>query len=340
MPPALVSAEFISTAQVKVSFTEAMEFTAASLTCNYLILDGARRSLAITGAASSGASVILEVAPPDLGQTYTLHVKNLTDASANANPLAPEAGSITIGPDRTAPRISSIQPRPLRDYNPDAGDADPTRGQALLATFNEELDPSSAENLTNYQIKSPEGQDLPIHAAFLVDHRKVWLITDPQQKETPYALHVKGVQDLGGNRFRQEEPIPFKGFALYQITFGAVVGFAWLDLEGTRKGLPEGASLYLTGTVLAVARDLAGKPIGVPGRTDLTGIPEFEMKPGAEVYHGQPVHTVTLLAPPGTYAWKVAHGSPGEFKDPPPPWRRCTRASAPRQIPRESTSIR
>ena len=315
VPPRLISAEFTSTRRIKVSFSESLEFTAASTVGNYLVLDSANRALPITSAAASGTFTTLAISFPDFGQTYTLYVKNLRDASANANLLVPSGGFIStpVRPDRTPPKVISVQAFPLQDFNPGASGADPTVGQVLKVTFDEELDTLSANNAGNFQV-SPL---LPIKAAYLRNTSQVWLITGAQGKRKPYKLFVSGVRDLAGNLVLANNTVPFRGFALYRATFSAVPGFAFLDLAGTKRGLPSGAKLYLTGTILSVARDLKGAPIGVSGRTDVTGIPEFEMKAGAGLYKGKPIYSITLLAPPGAYAWKVAHGVEGEYKTPP-----------------------
>ncbi|MCC6748307.1 MAG: hypothetical protein IT371_11655 [Deltaproteobacteria bacterium] len=317
VPPELVSAEFTSTERIQITFSEVLEFGAASTATNYLVLDAAERALPIRSAAASGSRVTLEVGPPDFGQRYTVHVKGLRDASANGNPLRGRTASVLVGRDRTPPQLIGVRPTSLRELNPAAKVADPTVGQVVVLTFDEELDPESAENAGNYRMVPLGGERFATQAAYLRDRRQVWVVTDPQGKRRPYDLFVKGVRDLAGNLHPEEEPRRVQGFALYRMTFGAVPGFAFLNLDGSRRGLPDGEGLYLTGTVLAVARDLQGNPISVAGRTDVTGIPAFEMKPGGELHRGQPVYTLSLLVPAGTYAWKVAHGIEGEYKNPP-----------------------
>ena len=319
-PPRLISAEFTSTTGVKVSFSEAMEYTASSSAKNYLLLDSSRRALPICAVAASGAMVTLQVGPPDFGQTYTLYVKNLRDASANANPLNAKGGltKIRVDPDRTPPQVLSVKARPLKDFNPGASAADPAVGQVVKITFTEELDPLAAQNIGNYRVTAVAGPKLTIKAAFLRDRSEVWLVTSAQGKRQPYDILVTGVRDLAGNLAKAPEATRFYGFALYKVVFGAVPGFAFLDPSGSKRGLPSGEKLYLTGTVLSVARDLSGNSIAVAGRSDVTGVPAFEMKPSKTLYKGKPIYTVTLLAPPGTYAWKVAHGTEGEYKSPPP----------------------
>jgi hypothetical protein len=315
--PRLVSAEFSSTSRVKVSFSEALEYASASSPTSYLILDGGGRALAITAVAASGPVVTLQIEPPDFAQRYTLHVKGLKDASANANPLGGPT-QLELGADRTSPQILSVLPLPITDFNAGAKPTDPTLGQVLKITFDEELDQASAENIGNYQLRAMAGAAPKILAAHLKDRSQVWLVTEAQVKRRPYQLSAAGIRDLAGNVVKIPEPIRFNGFALFRVTFSAVPGFAFLDLQGSKRGLPAGEGLYLTGTVLAVARDLKGARLGVAGRTDVTGIPEYEMKPTKQLYKGKPVYGITLLCPPGTYAWKVAHGTAGESKSPPP----------------------
>lgn len=316
-PPQLVSAAFLSTARIQVSFSEAMEFASAGDVGNYLVQDQDGKALPIKSAAASGSQVFLEVGGPNFQKTYTLSVKNLADASANKNPL-PAGTTVTITPDYTAPKIISVRSAPLRDLNPGSTGDDPTIGQVVVVTFDEHLEPKSAENVANYRIVSFIGVPLPIKAAIVKQTNQVWLVTDPQVKGRPYDLSVVGpVRDLAGNPITAGGALRFAGFALFKMTFGAVPGFAFLDLTGSKRGMPVGSKLYLTGTVLAVARDLQGNSIAIGGRTDVTGVPAFEMKPSEELYQGQPVYKISLLAPPGTYAWKVAHGVAGEWSNPP-----------------------
>ncbi|MBW2730868.1 MAG: hypothetical protein JRH20_00660 [Deltaproteobacteria bacterium] len=314
-PPALMAAQFLSTSVVKVEFSEAMEFGSASQIANYAIVDDAGDVLPVLTAAASGRQVTLMVGAPDLRKTYTLEVTNLLDASANGNPL-PAGSQVTIKPDYTPPVVVGVRSAPLRDLNPGTGD-DPTIGQVVVVTFGEVLDAVSAENSANYRIVSSLGLPLEVRAAIVRDQREVWLVTEPQKKRRPYELKLSGVRDLSGNPVSHGGTHAFSGFALFKMTFGAVPGFAFLDPRGNERGLPAGSGLYLTGTVLAVARDLDGNSMAIGGRTDVTGVPAFEMKPSEQTHQGKPVYTLTVLAPPGTYAWKVAHGVPGEWKNPP-----------------------
>ncbi len=315
-PPRLLGAAFLSTTRIKVSFSEALEFTSANEAQHYAIKAPDGRRLPVLRASSAGSQVFLEVEGPNLSLSYTLTVSNLKDASANQNPLQ-NGASVTITPDYTPPKVLSLRSAPLRDLNPGSTGDDPTVGQVVVVTFDEQLEKASAENIANYRIQSFIGNPLALKAAILKRPNEVWLVTDPQKKRRPYELSIAGVRDLSRNPLPQGGALRFSGFALFKMTFGAVPGFAFLDLAGSQRGLPPGSKLYLTGTVLAVARDLDGNSIAIGGRTDVTGVPAFEMKPSKDLYQGEPVYKITLLAPPGTYAWKVAHGVDGEWKQPP-----------------------
>jgi hypothetical protein len=313
--PEVISARFLSTEKVQVNFSEGMEFSSAGNPGNYRIRDNTGRDLPVVAAAASGSQVILTVGPPNFERFYSLEMKNLKDASAAGNPLA--KNRIDISEDKSPPEVVAVRSAPLRDLNPGATD-DPTLGQVVVVEFNEQLDQASAEDISNYSIESSIGIPLTVKGAFLKNAKQVWLVTDPQKKRRAYNLTITAVRDLSRNPLKGGgDALRFSGFALFKITFGAVPGFAFLDPAGAQRGLPAGSKLYLTGTVLAVARDLDGNPISISGRTDVTGVPAFEMKPSEQLYEGKPVYKITLLAPAGTYAWKVAHGIEGEWRNPP-----------------------
>jgi hypothetical protein len=318
-PPVLVSAAFDSTTTVDATFSEGLDFGSAEDPSHYLILDEAQQILPITQVAASGQKVLLTVAGPDFRAHYTLHVQGLVDASLSHNPIATGA-QISINPDTTPPTPLSARSASLKDFNPAATLPDPTVGQGVVVHFDEQLDPISAQDATRYAVASAAGVALGVQAAYLTDPTDVFLITDAQGKGTSYAVTVNGVRDFAGNLETSAPPLAFKGFALYQVEFGVVPGFAFASLDGSQRGLPAGEGLYLTGTPLAQARDAAGEDISVSGRTDVTGVPEFAMLPSTDPTDqvgGQPVYRLSILLPPGVYAWKPAHGQPGEWTHPP-----------------------
>jgi hypothetical protein len=315
-PPGIVQAAFRSVSEVRVTFTEAMDFATANDPGNYLILDSGQRALGIAGVAAAGNLVTLEVAAPDFRETYTLYARGLTDASMAKNPL-PDRASVVIGPDTTPPRLSSARTAAVKDLDPSATTDDPTAGEVVVLSFDEALDSGTAENTANYQIVDGDGNPLAVLAAYLREQSQVWLVTARQVKLRPYKVSASGVRDLAGNYMQATDPLTVAGFALFRMTFGVVPGFALTSRDGSTRGIPRGEDLYLTGTVLAVARDLQGNNISLGGRTDVTGVPEFQLTPSSDRYHGQPVYRMSLLAPPGVYAWKPAHGVAGEYLHPP-----------------------
>src|SRR5262249_33820711 len=144
-----------------------------------LILDTGERSLAILGVAAAGNNVTLQVAPPDFSETYTLFLKGLTDASMARNPL-PDRAHIVVAKDTTPPRFSQARTAAVKDLDPTATTDDPTSGEVVVLSFDEELDPQSAENAANYHIVDADGQDLPVYAAYLRDGSQIWLVTARQ----------------------------------------------------------------------------------------------------------------------------------------------------------------
>jgi hypothetical protein len=315
-PPGIVSAAFRSTREVRVTFTEALDFTSANEAANYLILDEGQRALDVLGVAAAGNLVTLQVGAPDFHDQYTIYFKGLTDASMARNPL-PDRSHIDIAPDTTPPRLQQGHSAAVKDLNPNAQTDDPTSGEIIVLSFDEELDQAAAEDVGNYHVVDGDGAPLTLLAAYLRESSQVWLVTERQVKLRPYHVTVNGVRDVAGNYVAPAEPQSVTGFALYQMTFGVVPGFAFASRDGRVRGIPRSEQLYLTGTVLAVARDLNGNNISIGGRTDVTGVPQFQMMPSSDLYHGQPVYGMTLLAPPGVYAWKPAHGMAGEYLMPP-----------------------
>jgi hypothetical protein len=315
-PPDIVSAAFRSTREIRLTFTKALDFTSANNSANYLILNDGERALPVAGVAPSGNLVTLQVESPDFQEHYVIYLKGLTDASMAHNPL-PDRTHIDVAPDTTAPRLQQGHSAAIKDLNPSAPTDDPTSGEIVVLSFDEELDQAAAEDIGNYYIVDGDGAVLPILAAYLREGTQVWLVTARQVKLRPYQVTVTGVRDVAGNYVAPADPQSVRGFALYEMTFGVVPGFAFASRDGRVRGIPRGEQLYLTGTVLAVAHDLDGNNISVGGRTDVTGVPQFQMMPSSDLYHGQPIYRMTLLAPPSVYAWKPAHGVPGEYLMPP-----------------------
>ncbi len=317
VPPQLISAAFRSTTEIEVRFSETMDPLAAADASAWLVVDASLRALPVRAVMPLGDRVRLTVEAPDFGARYTLHVAALPDASARHNLLDGET-TTPVGADVTPPRALVAVPGSRKDLDAAATLADATLGELVTIAFSEELDPAIAEDVGHYRITTITGEPLRVRAAFVRQRTQVVLLTDAQQKRLPYRVRVVGVADFAGNFAAAAEPLAFAGFALYRLRVGVVPGHAFASRDGARRGLPRDERLYLTGTPLAVARVPGdGTSLAIPGRTDVTGVPEFEMLPGAETHAGKPIYWIELLVPPGVYAWKAAHGVPGEWTHPP-----------------------
>lgn len=307
-PPMLVGAARLGVERVRVRFSEPILARDALDPTRYQYLDDAGRAVPVLAAEPSGSDVLLHVEPTHPSQPARLRVRELRDVSALGNRL--DAAEVTVEPDRTAPRVLAARAQTRHDFAPTA-ETRPDQGDVVELELDERPELSAAGDVARYVIDG-----LQVLAALPLEERTVptvRLYTSVQEKGRRYTLTVRGLRDPAGNALIQE--LGFDGFERYRVRFRAVPGWALLD-EG-RRGLPAGERLYLTGTPLAVARDPgSGVDLSVLGqgavRTDVTGWPQFEMTPGGETHQGQAVYELTLLLPPASYAWKVAHGLPGE----------------------------
>ncbi len=312
--PAVVAAERLSTSRVRVRFSEPLSFVDASDVTHYEYVDAAERSIRVRSARPSGSEVSLELDPVHPREPARLFVKSMRDVSARGNLL--ERAEVDVAADRTPPRMVSVRALGLLDVIPTAQVDDPTRGEIVEIELDERPENSAAEDPSRYRIEG-----LEVFGAELLDlgPPTVRLRTSPQNKSSTYVLEAVGLRDDAGNA--AEHAIAFRAFALYKVRFGVVPGFAYLDAAGTSRGLPRGEKLYLTQTPLLFARDLAGRSISITKlggrRPDVTGYPSFELQPSQQLYEGQPVYTLEVLLPPGSWAWKAAHGAEGEYTNPP-----------------------
>ncbi|MFH1809093.1 MAG: hypothetical protein ABIJ09_10135 [Pseudomonadota bacterium] len=313
-PPRLVASAFIASDRVRASFSEDLDLATASDRANYRMLDGDDRVIAINAVRVRGASVTLEIESVDPNRAYILHVAGVADASADKNVIA-DGAHVAIGPDQTPPTLDSVRTSTITEVNPAARPEDPSTGQVVVLGFSETLDRISAENVGNYRILSAGGVPLDIYAAFQRG-RELLLVTATQSRGGDYQVQVSGPFDQAGNMMA-DASLPFTGLALYRVSFGAVVDYAFLSEDGRERGLPAGEQLYLTGTVMLEARATDGRDLRMSGRTDVAGIAGYAFAPTADLVAGKPVHRLSLFLPPGVYAWKVGHGTPAMAADPP-----------------------
>ncbi|MEE2904704.1 MAG: Ig-like domain-containing protein [Myxococcota bacterium] len=314
-PPELVNAERISLTKTVLRFSEPILAADAEDVGRYLYLNDVGQSIRILSAKVSGTDVTLTTVPADSVAPARVKVQSMRDVSAAQNIL--DSAQLDIRPDTTAPKIVAVRALSLLDQDPSLSIEDPTVGELLEVQWDEELEASAAEDPKRYIIEG-----LTVLAATLKKDAlvpTVVLRTEVQQKGTTYSLDVIGIRDWAANSL--EQTITFDAFALYRTTFSVVVGFAFASSDGMQRGLPREEELFLTGTPLGEARSLTGRRLSVfdqgGRRTDVTGWPDFEMKPSGRSYEGQEVYTIDLLLPPGRWAWKAAHGVAGEYVNPP-----------------------
>ncbi|MBI5494317.1 MAG: hypothetical protein HY904_04770 [Deltaproteobacteria bacterium] len=314
-PPAVVAARFAATDEVRVLFTEDLDLGSAAARGNYLVVDDREAPVPIRRIGVAGALVTLSVDPVVPTRAYRLFVARVSDASLQRNPVAEVGGGIRIQQDTIAPTLVEAACTTITEVNPAARPANPRQGEVVLVRFSEVLDRISAENTSGYAIEGPEGS-LPVYAAFQRG-RDVLLVTESLTGNVDYAVRVTGVFDMAGNLVGRDSTTTFKGLQLYRASISAVPGHAWRSVDGRDRGLPEGDGLYLTGTLTLAARATDGADIRVTGRPDVAGRAGFELLPTPEMISGKPVFRAELLLPPGTYAYKLAHGSVADAVAPP-----------------------
>ncbi len=314
-PPSIINARFSSTEAVQVLFTEDLDLGSAAQRSNYLLVDDADVAVSIRKVEVSGALVALAVDPVDPRKTYRLFVARVADASLQRNPVADIPGGITVQQDTVAPTLVDAVSSTITEVNPAARPANPRQGEVVVLHFSEVLDRISAENTTGYALEGPQGA-LAVYAAFQRG-KDVLLVTDSLTGGVDYTVAVTGVFDVAGNIISRDATATFKGLKLYKVTIHAVPGHAFKSVDGRERGLPNGAGLFVTGTIAQAARSVDGADIRVVGRPDVAGRLGYEMTPTAEVVSGKPVYRLELNLPVGTYSFKLAHGTPADAAHPP-----------------------
>lgn len=330
-PPALLSAVRTAVDRVIVRFSEPIAAVDARDVGKFLVLDEAGRSVEVRAARSSGSDVLLELEPAHPTNPLRLRVRELRDVSTRQNVLA--AAEVDVGPDVTAPRVLAVRSRSRLDVDGSARVEDPTVGELIDVVLDEVPESSAASDPARFLVDG-----LEVRAATLLTSAvapTVRVVTAPQAKGRAYTLTVRGLRDIAGNA--AEQSASFAGFALYRATFSVVPGLALVSADGAARGLPRGEALYLTGTPLTAARALDGRSLSITTlgglRTDVTGYPAFELKPSGRSYTppgaaAQPIYELDVLLPPGSWAWKPAHGVEGEFTRAPTTLEKVAKALA------------
>jgi hypothetical protein len=171
--PILQGVVLNSSTSLTVSFSEALTQSTAQNINNYSINNG----INVTAASVSGSQVILTTSEHVNG-TYTLTVSNVTDLAGNIiNPTSNTANYEYSVVDLTAPQVVS------------AAIVDSVE---LNVYFSENLDPTSAQNINNYNIAGISITNATLSA------NVVTLSTSIHAPAT-YSVVVSNVTDLVGN---------------------------------------------------------------------------------------------------------------------------------------------
>lgn len=314
-PPVLLSAVRTAVDRVRVRFSEPIAAADARDVGKLQLLDEAGRAVGLRAARAAGSDVLVDTDPAHPTLPFRLLVRDLGDVSARRNVL--EAAEIAVGPDVTPPTLVAVRARSRLDVEPGARLPDPTVGEIVEVTLDELPEASAASDPARFVIPG-----LEVRAATLVAGAAaptVRLVTAVQRAGQAYTLTIRGLRDPAGNA--ADQTLGFTGFALYHVTFSVVPGFALVSADGAQRGLPRGEKLYLTGTPLLAARALDGRSLSIEAqgglRTDVTGYPDFELKPSGRSFavgdRSAPIYELDVLLPPGSWAWKPAHGVEGEF---------------------------
>ena len=168
---------------------------------------------AVTAASydNTALAVTLTLSAPLAPGTSTLTATNLRDAVGNTT--ASSSTTVLYDPDLTPPTLLVAE----------AQDA-----QTVLATFDEALDPASAETVTNYVLDAGVGS--PTGATLQGDGTSVRLtLAAPLTGPASYTLTVTGVADAAGNPSGSQSAAFFFGEGATPAPFDLVVNEVLYD---------------------------------------------------------------------------------------------------------------
>lgn len=188
-PPQVVSATAINDTTVNVLFNEQVDVTTAQTIANYSVAPGLAVSSAVL--LADNKTVQLTIASQTWQTNYTVTVNNVQDTSANV--ISGSNTATFTGVDTTPPQVVS---------------ATPANSTTVDVKYNEAVDSSTAQTITNYVI-SP---GLTVSGAVLqADGKTVRLTTAQQVYQTNYTVTVNGVKDLAGNTIGANNIAAFTG---------------------------------------------------------------------------------------------------------------------------------
>jgi len=207
--PEASAVEFVSSSQVKVTFSEAVlagsSTDGAENPANYTLKDAAGNAIQVTsaifdvvGGVTSNKTVVLTTAADAIqGGTYTVEVKNVKDRSVAANKLETVTKSFTAT-DKVAPKLAD-----LNTAGGTAADSLLLSAKKVRIGFSEPMNKASIENKDNYFF---EGAALPAGTTVTAsaDLKSVVVdFTNANPAVTPLSgdeFSVGRVEDQAGNK--------------------------------------------------------------------------------------------------------------------------------------------
>ncbi len=179
-PPEVISAELIDSVNLEVIFSEAVDSIDAAKLSSYsidnnVIVKNVKQSATLN-------KVILNTTPHRTGVLYTLVVKNLKDLAGNLiSDQNKNSQQYLFANDISAPTITQLQLNNTK---------------SITIRFNERIDPSSANNKSNYKISNGV---IINQVQILPDSTSVLLKTSTQQANINYTLTVSNIKDRSNN---------------------------------------------------------------------------------------------------------------------------------------------
>jgi hypothetical protein len=177
IPPDLINVRAITDGQLEIVFSEPVEKTSAENLANYSINNSIQISLAIL----ENNNTLVHLTTSNHGEgIYSITVNNIKDRAAVTN-------TITSGTTFDYQLIDLTPPEILNAVSIEKNKVD--------IVFNEPVEKSSAETISNYTINN----GINVNQAILDDNLKIVHLTTSTHLEGGYVLAVSNVKDRAGN---------------------------------------------------------------------------------------------------------------------------------------------
>ncbi|QUI21285.1 hypothetical protein HZI73_02845 [Vallitalea pronyensis] len=185
-----------SNTKVQIMFDQELDTTTAEDASNYTIKDRSGNAFIVLEAkvvtkdqdpANYNKSVYLTTAEQKTGELYTITVVNVQNIDGvvvdSSNDEAKFGG---IAKDTTAPKVMKT--------------AVAKSNSIVEATFDEEMDSETVNDVANYTIKDRDGKELAVlNAELLTGNKVVKLTTAAQEASELYKITIVNVKDISGN---------------------------------------------------------------------------------------------------------------------------------------------